>query len=117
MLHHTKSHPLTGQHTLAVKLEYALGTWGGSWHTRRSLLLLVQPLLLMLAGQPVVAGPYPRALAQLLQVSCLLASPLLAPIGGWQGASAVCRCALEEGGSATEEGWSEGALLGRRERY
>ena len=48
-LHHTKSGPLASQHTLAVKLEYALGMWGGSWCTRRSLLLLmVQPLLLLL---------------------------------------------------------------------
>ena len=61
--------------------------WGGSWCTRRSLLLLmVQPLLLLLllqllllAGQPVLAVPCPEAPALLLQVSCLLAAPLLAP--------------------------------------
>ena len=87
MLHHTKSHPLTGQHTLAVKLEYALGTWGGSWHTRRSLLLLVQPLLLMLAGQPVVAGPYPRALAHCAAAAgqLLVGIPSPGPHGGMAG--------------------------------
>ena len=88
---HTESRPLTSPHTLTVQLECAPSTWGDSWFTRRLHLLRVQPFLLLLVGQPVLAGPYPGAPAQRLQASCLLAALLPGPPPFWGGGEVAGR--------------------------